>query len=603
VQRPRSSPLGAVLMAGLVAAPLLALAGCGNGNNEDDAAVPPIGPEQSLDVLRPEAWPLDQPVRQPLAASRHMVSAADPTAVRVGRDVLRGGGNAMDAAVAIQMVLTLVEPSESGIGGGAFLLYRDGASGELTVYDGRETAPAAAGVDRFMWLGMAKPLWAAIPMGLSVGVPGTLAMLHQAHGEHGERPWSELFQPAIRLADQGVPMPEQLQRQVAADRSLWLLSDTRRYFVDAARQDPPRLHNPELAHSLRLIAEQGPEAFYVGPMAENIVIAAGRRRPGGSDMTMDDLLAYTPKKREALCGGYRGRSLCGLPPPSSGGIAILQILGMLEHMDMAALEPASAEAIHLIAEASRLAFADRSYYVGDPDFVDVPTAQLLDPDYLAARARLIDPLRAMDRALPGEPGVRPQIHEAPELIEEETTGTTHFSIVDGDGNVVSMTSSIEAPFGSRIMVDGFLLNNQLTDFTFRAEQGGVTVPNAVAPGKRPRSSMSPIIVRDAQGEVELVIGSRGGSRIIGYVVKALVGVLDWDMDVQEAISLANFVHRGEGLELERGTAAAGQGDALTALGHDVRVIPLTSGLHGIGRNGDGWHGGADPRLGGIALGD
>ncbi|MDX1633085.1 MAG: gamma-glutamyltransferase [Marinobacter sp.] len=538
-------------------------------------------------------------------AERFMVTAANPHAVEAGVGVLRNGGNAMDAAVAVQMALTFVEPPETGIGGGGFLLYRDAASGRITLYDGREVAPAAAKPDRFMLWHWRMPLYLAVPSGLSVGVPGLVAMLHDAHQEHGTRPWAELFEPAIELARDGIAMPDRLQRQIDDDFSLRLLSDTDDYFVRQWREEPPRLQNPELARVLGQVAEQGPDAFYKGDIGESVVEAARGRWLLGSDITMADLREYSPQRREPVCGRYREWTLCGASPPSSGGIAVLQILGMLEQHDLAALTPGSAEAIHLIAEASRLAFADRFQYVGDPAFVDVPSQPLVSEPYLAARGALIDPTRAMAEVHPGEPGGPVFLEDEPVPVEKETTGTSHFNIVDQQGNIVAMTSSIESPFGSRIMVRGFLLNNQLTDFTFKPRYDGERVANAVAPGKRPRSSMSPLIVMDADGEVQLILGSRGGSRIIGYVVKALVGVLDWNMTVQQAISQPNFLHRGKGysLELEAGTPAAEQAGRLRAMGHEVDVITLESGLHGIQRTRAGWQGGADPRMDGIALGD
>ncbi len=544
----------------------------------------------------------NQPPEEQLA-QRFMISAANPLAVDIGNDILRRGGNAVDAAVAVQMALTFVEPGESGIGGGGFLLYRAAGGGEPTVYDGRETAPMAASVDRFMFLGLRMPLWAAIPSGRAVGVPGTVAMLHRAHREHGRLPWPDLLQPTIDLANTGIEMPLRLQEQISRDRSLRLYGDTRNYFVTQWRESERRLRNPELAETLSMLATQGPDFFYEGPLAQRIVAAANGRWPWRSDITLEDLRNYRPEKRQALCGDYREWTVCGAPPPSSGGIAVLQILGMLEQFELGALEPNSVEAIHLITEASRLAFADRFRYLGDPDYVTVPTEPLVDALYLADRGRLIDPERAIADPKPGQPGVRPEIEEAPDPVDEETAGTSHFSIIDAEGNSVSMTGSIEAPFGSRIMVGGFLLNNQLTDFTFRAVQNGFEVPNRVEGGKRPRSSMTPLVVLDGNDEVRLVIGSRGGSRIIGYVVKALIGVLDWQLPVQEAISLPNFVYRGKGLELERGTELANKAAALRDLGHDVRMVNTRSGVHGIERVDGGWRGGADPRLDGVAVGD
>ncbi len=533
-----------------------------------------------------------------------MVVSGNPHASRIGRDILRRGGNAVDAAIAMQIALGFVEPSESGIGGGSFMLYRSADGEVINVYDGRETAPAAATADRFTVLGRRQPLWSAIPSGKAVGVPGTVALLHMAHEDHGQLPWADLFEPTIALAREGIDMPTRLQQQVQRDLSLRLYVHTRRYFRRQARQDPPRLQNPELADTLQRIANEGPDALYRGELAEEIVAATRSRWPGRGDLTLDDLASYEALLRDAVCADYRGWRLCGPPPPSSGGIAVLQILGMLGHFDLPAMAPNSAEAIHLITEASRLAFADRFRYVGDPGFVSVPTAALIDPEYLQQRAELIDPARVNERPLPGLPGVRPELPAVPEPVDEETAeDTSHFAVVDGQGNVVSMTSSIEAPFGSRIMVGGFLLNNQLTDFTFQAVQNGIEVANAVAPGKRPRSSMSPFIVLDENDEIRLIIGSRGGSRIIGYVIKALIGVLDWELTVQDAISLPNMVHRGSGLELEQGTPLEDVAQTLRALGHDVRLVPMRSGIHGIERIEGGWRGGADPRLDGTAIGD
>jgi len=536
-------------------------------------------------------------------ARHHMVSAAHPLAVEVGLDVLRRGGNAMDAAVAVQMMLGFLEAPESGIGGGGFLMYRDASTGKLLVYDGRETAPASARPDQFSVFGQTLPLWATIPGGRAVGVPGLVAMLHMAHDAHGSLAWSDLLAPTISLARAGVAMPDRLQNQVSDDPSLWLFADMRRQFVTPGRREMPRLHNPALADTLAAIAHHGADHFYTGEIAAALVERVGQRRLWHGDMTESDLAAYRPIVREAVCGNYREWIVCGPPPPSSGGIALIQILGMLEHFPMEELGPYSTIAIHLIAEASRLAFADRERYVGDPDHVSVPVAGLTDPAYLEARAALIDRHRAMERALPGEPGVSATIRKAAYDAQDERAGTSHFSIVDAAGNMVSLTSSIEAPFGSRMMSGGFLLNNQLTDFSFVAEQDGRPHPNAIAPGKRPRSSMSPIIVLDADGDPKLVIGSRGGSRIIGHVAKTLVAVLDWELDIQDAIALPGFVHRGQGLELERNTPVVRHRKALETLGHDVNVTTMTSGLHGIERIDGSWRGGADPRLDGVAKGD
>ncbi len=539
-----------------------------------------------------------------------MVSAAHPAAADAGVQVLRSGGNAVDAAVAVQMVLSFVEPSQSGLGGGAFMLYRDGISGEFTVYDGRETAPAAAQPERFTVFGVPLPVWAAVPTGLSVGVPGTLALLHLAHQGKGSQPWNKLVQPAIRCAKNGIPMPEKLQRKISNDLSLWLFADTRNYFVFRKETGQPRWRNRKLARSLDLIASEGPEVFYEGRLARQMVAAAQNRWPGRSDLTVEDFKSYSPEKRDAVCGRYRQWTVCGVPAPSSGALAIIQVLGILEHFSLGSFIPGDPKAIHLIAEASRLAFADRAEYIGDPAFIDVPEQALIDPDYLAGRAALIDPDRAMDHAAAGQP-TKSSVPSFRHLPEKITGGTSHFSIVDSHGSVVSMTSSIESSFGSRIMACGFLLNNQLTDFDFRPTQNGVKSPNAVEAGKRPRSSMAPLVVLDRKGNTRLILGSRGGARIIGYVIKSLVGVLDWDLPLQKAIALPNFLHCGEVLELEQGTPWANHAVTLEIMGHKVRILPLESGTHGIERvlATDSksaeyfWRGAADPRTGGIAKGD
>lgn len=540
-------------------------------------------------------------------ARSFMVAAPNPLAVEAGLEVLRKGGNAIDAAVAVQMVLGFVESPETGIGGGGFLLYHDAASGRTTLFDGRETAPLAARPDRFRLLGQALPLWAAIPSGRAVGVPGLVAMLESAHRQHGTMTWAKLIEPAIGLADQGVPMPDRLQTQIAEDASLRVFSDMRGYFRRQAAEAPPRLTNRELADTLRAVARDGAAALYHGALAEALVDRVRTRRPLSGDMTMADLAGYRAVEREPVCGPYREWTVCGAPPPSSGGIAVLQILGMLERFPMADFGPDSAIALHLIAEASRLAFADRERYVGDPDFVDVPVRGLIDPAYLSARAMLIDEQSANPRALPGEPGRRALIREADANANTnyraKTTGTSHLSIVDQQGNVVALTSSIEAPFGSRMMSGGFLLNNQLTDFSFDPLQDGRPHPNAVAPGKRPRSSMSPVMVFDADGELRLVLGARGGSRIIGHVVRTLVSVLDWELEVDHAIAMPNFVHRGEVLEIEAGSPLRRHRGALEQLGHTVTEATMVSGLHAIERTPEGWRGGADPRLDGTASGD
>jgi len=571
----RNAPRLGVLLCGL-------LAGCGPADPPAEDGHPRATGEQT--------------------AESFMVAAAHPAAVEAGLAIMRRGGHAVDAAIAVQMVLGLVEPQETGPGGGGFLLYRDAAKDRVTVYDGRETAPAAAQADRFTLLGRPAPKWFAAPSGRAVGVPGLVAMLDLAHAEHGRLPWDALLAPALRLAEDGIPMPARLQRMSRRDPSLRLFADTRRNFVAPAGDQPARLRNPDYAASLRLLATQGPGALYEGPLARALVERAARRRPWPSDMTLADLRDYRATRRTPVCAPYRQWRVCGVPPPSSGGIAVLQILGMLERFDLSDETPGSAQAVHLMTEAHRLAFADRARYLGDPAFTQVPTKALLDREYLRGRAALIDAGQAMPRPRAGQPA--PGLARIGAIPPEPVSGgTTHFTVADADGNIVALTSSIEAPFGSRMMVGGFLLNNQLTDFSFEARLGARTHPNAVAPGKRPRSSMSPVVVLDAQGEVRLAIGARGGPRIIAHVVKVLVGVLDWKLPIQEAIDLPNFVHAERRLELEAGAAPSALHRALERRGHRVREVALESGLHGVERHAGGWRGGADRRLDGAARGE
>lgn len=544
---------------------------------------------------------IEQPVEQRLA-TRHMVSAAHPAAVEAGLDMLRRGGHAVDAAIAVQMVLGFIESPETGIGGGGFLLLHDAEDNHTLVYDGRETAPQAAQADRFTTFGVSHPRALTIPSGSSVGVPGLIAMLGQAHREHGRLTWTELFEPAIALAEQGMPMPPRLRKQIEADWSLRVFADTREYFRAQASESEPTLRNPPLADTLKTLADQGPEAFYQGEIAERLVERVNAARWGKTDMTIADLANYQSIKRNAVCAPYRQWTLCSAGPPSSGGLIVLQALGMLEHFPLADMPPDAPATVHLIAEASRLAFADRNHYVGDPEFVEVPVKQLLDRHYLRQRASLIDPVHAMKIARPGEPGQRAEMHEINPETEPEEQGTSHFSVVDSDGNLVALTSSNEAPFGSRMLTQGFVINNQLSDFTFDPQLNDHPHPNAVGPGKRPRSSMAPFFVFD-NDNVRMVIGSRGGSRIPGYVLKTLIGVLDWKMDIQNAMALPNMVERGLGIELEAGTELEALGPELEQRGHDVRIVPMTSGLHGMERIDETWRGGADPRLDGIALGD
>ena len=508
-------------------------------------------------------------------AKRFMVAAANPLAAEAGAAVLKRGGSALDAAIAVQAMLGLVEPESSGIGGGAFLLYWSESEKKLRTYDGRETAPAAAQANRFLdSQNRPLPFMQAVVGGRSVGVPGVLRMLELAHRRHGRLPWNELFDAAIRTADAGFTPPPKLRAALDAETHLREDPAAQRTYYSGVR-----VVNREYADTLRLIARAGADAFYTGDVAKDLALAVRTHAKPG-DLTEEDLLAYRPIEREPVCGPYRVWRLCSMGPPSSGGVAVLQILGILERSPFARAPPQSADALHYFAEAGKLAYADRARYLGDPAFVKVPVAQLLSPGYLDKRSKLIGE-RAMPLAPPGD----------------AESGTSHFSIVDPRGDIVSMTTTIEAAFGSRIMVRGFLLNNQLTDFDFMP--GGA---NALAPGKRPRSSMAPMIVFQGQQPV-LALGSPGGSMIINYVAKALVGMLDWRLDVQGAIDLPNFGSRNGPTLIEQGSRYESLAPALEARGHQLEKIPLQSGLHGIERVPGGWRGGADPRRDGAVRGE
>ena len=535
-------------------------------------------------------------------AGQFMVAAANPHAARAGVETLRAGGSALDAAIATQMVLNLVEPQSSGIGGGAFLLHWDAAEKRISAFDGRETAPAAARPERFVRSdGTPMSLPEAISSARSVGVPGVLRMLELAHAKHGRLPWRRLFEPAIRLAEQGFAVSPRLHRLIAADPLLGRYAAARAYFYLPDGKPLPaghRLRNPELAAVLRRVADEGADAFYRGEVARDIVTAvAAHPKPG--DIAEQDLAGYRAVEREAVCGNYRVYRICGMPPPSSGGIAVLAILGVLEHFPMATVRPGSSHAVHLFAEAGRLAYADRDHYVGDPDFVPVPAAGLVNPAYLHERAQLIRAERSMGRAAPGTPaGARVTLGIDATL---ESSGTSHLSVIDAQGNSVAMTTTIESAFGSRMLVHGFLLNNQLTDFSFVPEQDGHPVANRVQPGKRPRSAMSPTFVFGPDGSLRMTVGSAGGSAIINYVAKTLVGVIDWKLGPQSAVAAPNMGSRNRETEIERGTPLEGIAAALRAMGHPVEAVDLVSGTHAIVRTTRGLRGGADPRREGIAL--
>ncbi|HEX9275962.1 MAG TPA: gamma-glutamyltransferase [Casimicrobiaceae bacterium] len=540
-----------------------------------------------------------------VTSQRFMVVAAHPLAARAGYDVIRRGGSALDAAIATELVLNLVEPQSSGIGGGGFLLHYAARDAKLEAYDGRETAPAGAKPWRFL-AADGRPLdWpAAVVSGKSVGVPGLLRLFELAHRRHGKLPWAELFEPAIRLAQEGFPISPRLSALIASDRFLSLDDKARRYFYlpdGKAKPAGTLLKNPEFAAVLKRVAAGGADAFYRGEIARDIAAAVRSHRRSAGDLAEADFAAYSAKQREPLCGAYRRWKVCGMPPPSSGGFAVLQILEILERFDLRALKPDSIEAVHLFAEAGRLAYADRNLYVADPDFVRAPLAALLESRYLESRAKLIDPLHSMGRARAGNPAGVSANHGLAEPLE--LPATSHVSIVDAEGNAVALTASIEAAFGNRQMVRGFFLNNELTDFSWAPEEAGKPVANRVEAKKRPRSSMAPTMVFDEKGKLSMVIGSPGGHSIINYVALTLVNVLDWNMDIQRAIAAPRMGSRNGPTELEQGTKLERLAPELERMGHSVRVRPEASGVHGIVRTTTGWAGGADPRREGVALGD
>jgi len=543
--------------------------------------------------------------RPPVASQRFMVVAAHPLAARAGVDAIRQGGSAVDAAIAVELVLGLVEPQSSGLGGGGFLLHYAARDAKLEAYDGRETAPASAKPGRFLGAD-GRPLdWPdAVVSGKSVGVPGLLRLLELAHRRHGKLPWAKLLEPAIALAQGGFPISPRLNALVAADRFLSLDARARRYLYlpdGKAKPAGTLLKNPEYAAVLKRVAAGGANAFYRGEIARDIATAVRSHKRAAGDLAEADFSAYSAMQREPLCGAYRRWKVCGTPPPSSGGFAVLQILKILERFDLRSLKPDSVEAVHLFAEAGRLAYADRNLYIADPAFVPAPLAALLDSTYLASRAKLIDPLHSMGRARAGNPaGVAANFGVAEPL---ELPATSHVSIVDAEGNAVALTASVEAAFGNRQMVRGFFLNNELTDFSWVPEEGGKPVANRVEAKKRPRSSMAPTMVFDEKGKLTMVIGSPGGHSIINYVALTLVNVLDWNMDIQKAIDAPRMGSRNGPTELERGTRLERLAPELERMGHSVRIRPEASGLHGIVRTATGWAGGADPRREGVALGD
>ena len=552
------------------------------------------------------------------AARKNMVAAANPLAVEAGYEMLKKGGTAIDAAIATQLVLTLVEPQSSGIGGGAFLVYYDGK--KVQAFDGRETAPSKADEHLFQRPdGTPLSRTEGIVGGRSTGAPGVLRMLELAHRQHGKLAWKTLFEPAIRLSENGFKVSPRLNSLLAGDPYIGKDPTARAYFYAPDGKPWPVGHvlkNPELAKTLREIAAGGADVFYKGRIARDIEAKVKGHPTNPGLLSAADIAAYQPKLREPVCNDYRAYTVCGMPPPSSGGIAVAQMLGMFENFDMKSLAPADGlvpgtQAVHMFSEVGRLAYADRDRYAADTDFVPLPgrgIPALLDKSYLADRAKLVNPERSMGVAPAGHP---PGVETAWNWGLDnsiEAHSTSHIVAVDQYGAGLSMTTSVEDAFGSRQMVDGFILNNQLTDFSFDSRDASGPIANRVEADKRPRSAMSPTIVFDKNtGKFVEAVGSPGGPLIINYVAKVLVGTLDWGLNMQQAIALPNFGSRNGPTELEAGRFPDDEIEQLKARGHKIRIGEQTSGLHGVERidihGVPLWFGGADPRREGIAKGD
>ncbi|MCR5871196.1 MULTISPECIES: gamma-glutamyltransferase [unclassified Sphingomonas] len=536
------------------------------------------------------------------ASAQGVVSAADPRAAEAGVEILRAGGSATDAALAMMLALTVVEPQSSGIGGGGFFVHHDARHGLIDTIDGRERAPSAARPDRFLSTdGTPRPYDDVYPGGLSVGIPGNIRLMEEAHRRWGKLPWARLFEPAIRHAEQGFAVSPMMARFIARSAPRWKdFPETQALYAPNGHPltEGATVRNPALAGLLTRIAREGADAFYRGQNADAIIAATAGARRNPAQIIAADMAGYTATSRNAVCIRYRIYKVCGMGPPSSGATTVFGILGMIERFDIARLGPRSPDAWHVIAEAMRLSYADRGRYIGDPDFVSVPLVGLIDPDYLARRSRLI----RMDRALPSvrhgnPPGAAPR--GAPTRSTE--AGTTHFSAVDAQGNVVAMTSTIEDIWGSQLMANGMMLNNELTDFSFVPARDGLPVANRVEAGKRPLSSMSPTIVYDANDRPILALGSAGGPRIIMHVTKTLIGVLDFGLPVSEAIALPNLFFDENTLLMEPSADTGRVLDALRAKGHSAREAPLGSKVNAVEHAGGAWRGAADPRSEGVAL--
>ena len=554
-----------------------------------------------LDLLPEQSTGIKE--KKVVFAKEQMVASANRYISQAGATILNQGGNAVDAAIASAIMVTLVEPQSAGIGGGGFILYFDKKQQILTSFDGRETAPQAATETLFID-SSGRPLSYpdAVNNGRSVGVPGLLRALELMHQKYGKLPWQDLFAPTIELAERGFEVSSRLSQLVQKDPFLAYSENAKKYFYSSSGtpiQTGQILINLPLANTLKNIARSGARVFYEGQMAKEIALAVGRHpRPG--ILNEDDLKNYQAVERDVICGPYRAFKVCGISPPSSGGITLLQILGILESFPMTTYSPTSYQGIHYFSEAGRLAYADRDIYIADPSFGKVPVKELLAPSYLAQRAKLIRSDISMKQASAGEFVTKQSklgIDQSAEI-----PSTSHLSIVDRQGNAVSMTLSVAAAFGSRIMVDGFFLNNEMTDFSFISEQNGLKIFNRVEPGKRPRSAMAPVMIFDQHDQLKMVVGSAGGPAIINYVAKTIMGVIDWGLNIQEAIALPNIGSRNIETDLEISTLSLGTINQLKSMGHPIKEWEMNSGTQGIWIDHRGLWGGVDPRREGVVVG-
>ncbi|MCL9774875.1 gamma-glutamyltransferase [Vibrio sp. S4B1] len=565
---------------------------------------PVFASQQATDAFAPEPTTHVEN-KSIVTATDWMVTAANPTASQAGADVLARGGNAIDAMVAIQLTLGLVEPQSSGIGGGSFLVYWDAKGNKLTTYDGRETAPLKATSNLFIGDdGKPMKFYDAVVGGRSVGTPGTVKLLWDTHQKYGKLSWASLIQPTVELAKNGFPVSARLASLIERDKEfLSRHSDTRQYLLDSngnAKTQGTILKNPEYANTLSLIADKGADGFYQGAVAQSIIDAVSNAKGNPGLLSQQDLTNYSVVERAPICAPYKQYDICGMGPPSSGALTIGQILMTIEEFDLAKTGANNPVSWQILADASRLAFADRGMYMADSDFYDVPSDGLLNKEYIATRSGLITPNKALQTAPFGTPN--PELANGSQDQSIELPSTTHFNVIDSEGNVVSMTSSVENVFGSRVMASGFLLNNELTDFSFLGEKDGKPIANRIEPGKRPRSSMSPTIMMRAD-KPYMAIGSPGGSRIIGYVAQSIVAHVDWGMDIQQAINQPKMINRFGEMDLESGTPLTQFSQPFEKMGYKVNTRDLNSGLHAIRVTENGLEGAADPRREGIAIGN